>query len=268
VATATLARDLGRRALRARSAALVSITIPAGLPHFAGEEGRLRRQAVSAAVDRDRIVREALGSTAEPARDVTAPSLPGWTGSTPGAQVLTHDAARARRLWAQADRISPWSGPFTISYAADSGQQEEVDAITRDVAATLRVDARGTPYPSQAALEADVGERIVGGAWLSTQRAPYPSRLGMLSAWCTSGASGNDGNYRDGEVDALVARAASAPTAAAAAALVDRAQTVLLRDLPVIPLWYPGAVGGRSAMVSGVRFGWDGLLRYDEIAKR
>ena len=46
-------QDLGDRAVTAPAAANQSLDTPLRLPHFSGEEGRLRRLALSAAVNRD-----------------------------------------------------------------------------------------------------------------------------------------------------------------------------------------------------------------------
>ena len=88
-------------------------TIPQYLPHFSGEEGRLRRQAISMAVDRDTITKTIFNGTRTPAKDFTAPTLEGYDANISGNDVLTYNPEKAKELWAKADAISPWDGSFT-----------------------------------------------------------------------------------------------------------------------------------------------------------
>src|SRR5690606_32821312 len=52
-----------------------------------------------------------------------------------------------------------------------------------------------------------------------------------------------------------------------AAAPFNQAQEVLLKELPVIPLWYQNAVGGWSENVDNVEFGWDSVPLFEEVTK-
>ncbi|MCL2787600.1 MAG: ABC transporter substrate-binding protein [Micrococcales bacterium] len=86
------------------AAVIQTITIPQDLAHFSGEEGRLRRAALSMAIDREAI----FGESAFPATDFTSHIIPGWSDEIPGREVLTYNPERARELWEQANSISPW----------------------------------------------------------------------------------------------------------------------------------------------------------------
>ena len=65
-----------------------SFTIPESLEHFSGEEGNLRRQAISKAINREEITDKIFNGTRTPAQDFTAPVLDGWTDSVEGNDVL------------------------------------------------------------------------------------------------------------------------------------------------------------------------------------
>ncbi|MCL2787399.1 MAG: ABC transporter substrate-binding protein [Micrococcales bacterium] len=85
-----------------------SFTIPQYLPHFEGDEGKLRRAALSMAIDRAAICDTIFQGTRSPAQDFTSPVVSGWSGNIPGNDVLTFNPEKARELWAQADAINPW----------------------------------------------------------------------------------------------------------------------------------------------------------------
>ena len=53
-------KDLGDRAISAPAAVNQTLDTPLRLPHFGGEEGRLRRLALSAAINRPQICRTDL----------------------------------------------------------------------------------------------------------------------------------------------------------------------------------------------------------------
>ena len=46
---------------------------------------------------------------------------------------------------------------------------------------------------------------------------------------------------------------------------MNKAQEILLQDLPAIPLWYQVAQGGWSDKVSNVDYGWDGVPLYYNV---
>ena len=99
----TYRQDLGDRAVTGPAAINQTLDTPLRLPHFSGEEGRLRRMALSAAINRPQICQQIFNDTRAPARDFTARSLPGFDPNIPGNEVLNFDPQRAKQLWAQAD---------------------------------------------------------------------------------------------------------------------------------------------------------------------
>ena len=107
-AFATFQADLGDRAVNQAAAIFQSFTIHTELPHFSGEEGALRRQAISMAIDREAITKAIFLETRTPAKDFTSPVIAGWNPELPGSEVTTYNPEKAKELWAQADAISKW----------------------------------------------------------------------------------------------------------------------------------------------------------------
>ena len=87
----TFESELSGRTVNQPYAGVQYFTIPQYLPHFSGEEGRLRRQAISLAVDRDTITKTIFNGTRTPAKDFTAPTLEGYDANISGNEVLTYN---------------------------------------------------------------------------------------------------------------------------------------------------------------------------------
>ncbi|MDH6284399.1 peptide ABC transporter substrate-binding protein [Prescottella agglutinans] len=260
--------DLPGRTVNQPSATIETFTIPERLPHFGGEEGRLRRQAISQAIDRGRITERLFASTRTPARDFTSPAVEGWTPDLPGSEHLDFAPDRARALWAQADAIAPWSGSFQIAYNSDGGHQDWVDAVCNSIRNTLGIDAHGAPYPTFAQLRTEVTGRTIETAFRSGWQADYPQQYGFLAQNYETGGSSNDGGYSNPEFDHLLRASAGATDPVASQQLIDRAQEILLRDLPAVPNWNRNATGAWSEYVTNVRIGWDGVPVYNLIEKK
>jgi len=266
-ALGTFQDDLGDRAVNQPSAVFQSFTIPQGLPHFGGEEGRLRREALSYAIDRDQICETVFQGTRSAAKDFTSPVIAGYSETVEGNEVLTFDEAKAKELWAQADAISPYTGTFTIAYNSDGGHQEWVDATTAYIRQTLGIQSEGAPYPTFAALRADVTGRTITGAFRTGWQADYPGLYNFLAPLYATGAGSNDGDYSNPQVDDLLNQAAGQTDQDAANTLLQQAQTILFTDLPALPLWYSNVTGGYSESAAGVQFGWNSVPLYYAITK-
>jgi len=266
-AIATFESDLGDRAVNQAAAVWQGLTIPQNLAHFSGEEGKLRRAAISYAINRDEINQTIFNGTREPASDFTSPVIAGWSDSIPGSEVTHFDADKAKELWAQADAISPWDGTFSIKYNADGGHQPWVDAVANQLKNTLGIDAAGVSYPDFASLRAEIKARTAGAATRSGWQFDYPGAYNILGALFTTGAGSNDGDYSNPEYDDLVNKGATASSIDESNKYFEQAQEVLFQDLPVIPLWYSNVTAGYSTKVSNVEFGWDSWPILYQITK-
>ena len=266
-AFATYEADLSGRSVNQPAAIFQSFAIPSSLEHFSGEEGNLRRQAISYAIDRDTITDTIFSGTRTPTKDFTSPVVDGYNDSVPGSEVLTYNADKAKELWAKADAISPWSGTFSIAYNSDGGHQAWVDAVTNSVKNTLGIDAVGAPYPDFKSLRTEVTNRTITSAFRTGWQADYPGKYNFLAPIYGTGAGSNDTDYSSAEFDGLLRQAASASSNDEANSILDKAQEVLFKDLPVIPLWNSNVVGGWSENVDNVVFGWNSVPIYNEITK-
>ncbi len=263
----TFQEELGDRAVNQDGAVSQTFTIPSRLKNFEGEEGILRRQAISLAIDRAEITSTIFNDTRSPARDFTSPVVSGFDENLPGSEILDFDPERAKELWAEAEAIKPFEGTFEIGFNADAPHEAWVTAITNQLSNNLGIDAQPKPYPDFKSLRDEVTNRTIENAFRTGWQADYPSAFNFLSPLYATGAGSNDGDYSNPAFDALLTEAASASSVDEANKLLGEAQTVLFTDLPSIPLWYQNSIGGYSSHVDNVVFGWNTVPLYYQVTK-
>lgn len=247
-----------------------SITIPERLPGFGtNDEGRLRRQAISKAINREEITKNIFDDTRTPAVDFSAPVMPGFDKEIPGSEVLQFDATEAKDLWAQADDIAEFDGSFTISYNGDGpGNKEWVDAVVNQLKNNLGIDAKANAYATFDELRADVTNRSIETAFRTGWQPDYPSIFNYLAPLYQTKAGSNDGDYSSEQFDSLMEQVAGEPDEDKRYALQSQAQEVLFEDLPAIPLWYSNVAAVASTNVENVEFNWQNQPELHLITKK
>lgn len=256
---ATFEDELGERAVNQPSAVIQVINVPEYVKEFQGEAGTMRREAISMAIDRDQITETIYNGSRTPATDFTSPVIDGWTEDLPGNEVLKYDAAAAKQLWDEAESMDPVGDDFTLQIAsnADSDHQTWVDAVCNNIRSALEIGCEFDPYPTfDEFLDARDNEGISGifrGGW----QADYPAMSNFLGPIYGTGAGSNDMGYSNKEFDAKLKEGNGAESPEQAIEAYKEAQTILLEDMPGIPLWYQNVTAGYSEAIDNVVFGWD-----------
>ena len=275
-ATKTFETDSTVQAYNKAGSVIQQFTIPSGLKHFeAGtEEGTLRRQAISMAINRNNICEKVLNGTGTPASDFTSLLTPGYSDSLKGSDNLKYNASKAKELWEKANAISPWTSDdkLTFAYNADGGHETIYTAVVNSINNTLGSEvAATTPYPTFHDYRTAVSARKVQGAFRSGWQPDYPSAENYLvqnfSSSAADGNGSNDGDYKNSKFDDLCNQAAAAQTTDEANKLYQQAQEVLLNDLPAVPLYYANAYGVASTNVSNFEMNWQNLPVYENMTK-
>ena len=275
-ATKTFETDETVQAYNKAGSVIQQFTIPSSLKHFeAGtEEGTLRRQAISMAINRENICDKVLNGTGTPAVDFTSPLTPGYSDSLKGVGNLKYNEKKAKELWEKANAISPWTSDdkLTFAYNADGGHETTYTAVVNSINNTLGSEVAATnPYPTFNDYRTAVSDRKVQGAFRSGWQPDYPSAENYLVAnYASAAADGNgsnDGDYKNSEFDDLCSKAAAAQTTDEANKLYQQAQEVLLNDLPAVPLYYANAYGVAATGVSGFEMNWQNLPVYENMTK-
>ncbi|MGW4772025.1 peptide ABC transporter substrate-binding protein [Nocardia sp. NPDC004278] len=266
-AMSTYKKDLGDRAITKPIAYKQAVGIQTNVAHFGGEEGLLRRRALSMAINREQICENIFHGIRKPARDFTARTLPGFDENLPGVEVLNYNPEQAKKLWAQADAISPWSGRYEIAYNSDGGHQGWVEAVANSVKNVLGIDAVGVPYPTFKNIRDLINAKTIGKAFRYGWQGDYPTMLQFLTSQYYSFSETNNVNYNNPEFDHLLDAALAAPTLAESYKIVGQAQALLLKDMADIPLFDYVAAAGRSEKVKKADLAWNGLFDFEGIEK-
>ncbi|WJZ02252.1 peptide ABC transporter substrate-binding protein [Corynebacterium freiburgense] len=267
-AFANYQEELGDRWVNQPAAVFQSFTIPEKLEHFSGEEGKLRREAISLAINRKEITEKIFQGTRTPATDFTSPVIDGHTDSLKGEEVLEYNPEKAKELWAKADAMNKFTGEFSLAYNADGGHQPWVDAVVNSIKNVLGIEAVGAPYPDFKSFRDDITNRTIGSAFRTGWQGDYPGLGNFLVPLYATGGSSNDGDYSNAEVDALFKKAAGADSVEESTKIYNEAQEVLLKDLPAIPTWYSNVTAGWSENVENVKFNWKSKPELHAITKK
>ncbi|WP_330179596.1 ABC transporter substrate-binding protein [Nocardia sp. NBC_01503] len=262
----TYKKDLGDRAIDHPTAQNLHIGFQPNLAHFGGAEGVLRRKAISMAINRDQICANIFHGARLPALDFTASTLPGFRGDLPGVQWLKYNPDEAKKMWAQADAISPWSGGLQIAYNADGDHQAVIEAIANSVKNTLGIEAGGFPYPTFKNVRDEITHRTINKAFRYAWQGDYPSMFEFLTSQYLGGSETNDIDYANPEFDRLLNAALASPTPDQAYGFLAQAQTLLLADMADVPVLEYSAAAARSDKVKA-KVTWAGLFDFENIEK-
>jgi len=222
------ARTAGLRAATATSGAL-SVLVPN--ERFRPFADVAVRRALSLAIDRESIARDAFAGLALPALSPPPASLPGAATSSPrGAP----DVALAKSLLVAAGYRHGLSVVLAASLADSPQAPAELAAIAHQLSA-IGVRVRVRYAASAAALAALERDGAVDGV-LETQVTPVVSSAFTILEQYVRGSPGDLGDYDSPALDALAGALARAAPAAAANATLARALAIVNQTFPAIAL--------------------------------
>ncbi|RYD90053.1 MAG: ABC transporter substrate-binding protein, partial [Sphingobacteriales bacterium] len=223
---------------------------------------RLVRQAINYAIDRRGLVRYLRNSLGTPAESGFVPvGMPSFNAAeVPG---YTYDPARARALLREAgfgSRPPPKIRLETIPVYAEIGnyiarQLEEVGIPVQVnvVQKSLLLD-----------MTANAKTLFFRGSWI----ADYPDAENYLSVFYSKNpAPPNYTRYRNPEFDALFERALAEPDDSLRYRLYRQADALIVRDAPVVPLWYDMVVHLVQPGVEGLPANALNLLELRRVRK-
>lgn len=247
--------------------ALQSLMIPEWLPRFGGEEGVMRRRAVSLSIDREALVEEVFAGAHTPASDLTTPLLPGFNDELEATEFLEFDPERAAQFWSNANDIEEFEGPLTLGYNGDADHAAWIEPMGEQISEALDIEVDFREFDTFEGVRNAVVDRSEDAAFRIAWQGEYPSALDYLAPRFVTGASSNGGDYSFGGVDNVLREARQADDSEEYDSLIDRAQQRLLSDLPVLPLWYIGVTGVADEDITGVRATWSGSFEFSALTR-
>jgi ABC-type oligopeptide transport system substrate-binding subunit len=246
---------LGPQLRRVPSLSVEYLGFDTSRPPFA--DVRLR-QAIAAGVDWARIV-----ELAGPGDQVAATSMvpPGIPGRGTGDFRPAHDPDRARGLLAQAGFPS---GRGLSGLTFGTGGTAYGEAIRAAIQSQL-----GISMAYETIVGDDYYDRLTAdppALWTLGWVADYPGPNDFLGVLLHSDSPNNVGRWHSAEFDAAIADAGAAASPAVAAEAFDRAQSIVRRDAPVIPLAYGDGWALSRAGLLGAGQNGLGMLRFAGLA--
>jgi ABC-type transport system substrate-binding protein len=188
------------------------------------------RQAFGAAVDWRRIAELAVDDPAAVATSMVPPGIPDRSDAD---MLPHHDPAAARALLGHAGYPSGNGFPkITLVTGGSPYDEAVVTQLERELGVTIEQETMDFDayFPR---LDSDPPQM-----WFLSWVADYPGRNDFLGVLLGSDSVNNYGHWRSDEFDAAIRDAGSTTDEAAARAAFDRAEAVVQRDVPVVPISY------------------------------
>ncbi len=198
----------------------------------------LLRQALSMAIDREVLTGKVIGRGEAPAYSWVPPGIDHYTSQRPAWADLPREErhARAQAIYAQAGYGPDRPARVEIRYNTSETHQRialAVQSMWRDV---LGVETTLVNEEFQVLLS-NMRAKKVTEVFRSSWTGDYDDAHTFLHVM-TSDAPSNMTGYANEEFDALMRRAATEADPARRRELMQQAETVLLADYPVIPLYF------------------------------
>lgn len=240
----TVQGDLGDRFKQSPSSTFQFLAFPTYDKRFQKVDVR---KAISMAIDREEIATQVFQGSQKAAHSFVSPVVAGYRENTCGS-ACEFNPTEAKKLYDGA------AGPKTlnITYNADGGHKQWVDATCNQLKANLGVECVGTPEPKFADLLTKIDEKKDVGMFRLGWSFDYPSMENYLGPLYSTGGSSNYYGYSNLAFDNLVKEGSAAPTADEAIKKYQAAEDLLAQDLPVLPLRFGQNSFGFSTNVSNV----------------
>ena len=190
------------------------------------------RKALSMAVDREKLVRTVLQNTAVPAYSITPPDTLGYFPP----KLFDYNPEEARKLLAEAGYPygDGWPG-MEILYNTQEAHRKIAVAIQQMWKSELNIDVTISNQEWKVYLDSvtQIDFQVARRGWIGD----YVDANNFLDLFITNGGNNNTG-YSDPLYDDLILyQAPKAETRERRYALLEKAETMLMKEMPIIPIY-------------------------------
>ena len=196
------------------------------------------RQALTHAIDKRLIAEEVLSRLLTPAYGILPPGFPAYNPDLKG---LDFDPERAQRLLSESKYADPDSRPRIVVTVPGTGggiglDLEVIIAMWENVLG-VQVEIQQVEWATYLDdLDSGNLQAYAGSGW----QADYPDPQDFLDILFHSESPLNHVAYSNLELDALLEEARTEQDIVRRTALYHEAEDIIVRDAPVVPLWYDG----------------------------
>jgi oligopeptide transport system substrate-binding protein len=210
------------------------------------------RVAFNQAIDKNALVRIALGGLGSPAYTFLPPGLPGSVAAF--RKPYQYNVARARELLSQAGFPNGQNFPrIDLHYPSAAQNQTVFEFVQGQLRTNLNVQIGLRPMPIKAynALLADAQRRPLLSQYSFGLDYPDPQEQHEYLGVSQPAGFANYANYSNRRFDNLVRRANRTTSQQARYRLHRQAENIFLNDAPIVPLYHPLATWLAKPYVRG-----------------
>jgi oligopeptide transport system substrate-binding protein len=265
-AMATVSQEFGDRYLYKPESGVGYI----GLPLATNPEtfGKVEiRKAISMAIDRDAITKTIFNGTRKPADDFISPIIPGYRKGALG-EVGTYNPTKAKELWTAAGGVP--GNKIELGYNGDGGHKEWIEAVANQLKANLGVEVTAKPYAKFGDMLDDLQAKKYKGAFRMAWSMDYPAAENYLRPIFSKIAietGSNYGGYVSEEFEATMAEADKATDPAEGLKLYQKADDIIIKDLPYIPVFTYMSSSAYSKSVKNVEVDAQGRMDLAKVER-
>ncbi|MFC0526365.1 peptide ABC transporter substrate-binding protein [Phytohabitans kaempferiae] len=214
------------------------------------------RRAVSLAINREEIAEKIFFNTRKPSTNWASPGTPGSEAFVCTTCKFAPDEAKAAL-----QKAGGFQGEMVLYYNADASHKEWMEAVANSVATTLGIQVRAEGVPTFAVFRQNIDGRKMQHPYRAGWQADYPHAENWLAPLYVTGASSNDGEYSNPQVDALYKEGQTAPDQATAEAKFAEAIKIVDAEVPSIPIVSVAQQSGISNRIApSVKTTWVGEI--------
>lgn len=203
------------------------------------------RRALTISIDREAIVKTVTRGGQLPAYNLVPPGTAGYTCRT----LLHEDIAGAKRLLAEAGYPDgKGMPPIELLYNTLESHRTIAEAIQQMWKNNLGIDVRLVNQEWKVYLDAQrtMNYQICRASWIGDYADPNT----FLDMWVTGGGN-NETGWSNSEYDHLIAEAAATSDAQARLEVFQKAEAILMDELPIIPVYFYTVTRARRPELKG-----------------
>ncbi|MQA93804.1 MAG: ABC transporter substrate-binding protein [Streptosporangiales bacterium] len=239
-------RDLGERFLDTPAGTMDFLAFPLYDKRF--DDVNLR-YAISMAIDREAITKAVYNGAYKSSKSLVAPIVPGFRDD-PCGQHCTYDPTGAKALYDKAGGID---GPLELWFSnSDPTYRQWMEAVANQLKQNLGISEIKFRSIPAADYLTTLSEHKATGPYRQNWVMDYPSAENYLGPLYGRDGGSNRGGYSNPQVDALISKGNGAKSIRESITYYQQAEDLVLKDMPVTPLWNWRQQSGHSDNVSGI----------------
>jgi len=203
------------------------------------------RQALAMSIDREAIVKKITRGGQLPAYNLTPPGTAGYQSRA----TITNDIAAAKKLLAAAGFPDGKGFPsFELLFNTSEAHKAIAEAIQQMWKVNLGIDVQLANQEWKVYLDSQhsLHYQVCRASWI----ADYVDPNSFLDLWLTGGGN-NDTGWANPEYDRLIAAASRESEPDRRMEIFQRAEALLLDEMPIIPIYFYTRVDLRRPEVKG-----------------